>query len=71
MVDDCAALCFGMDCGCSFSEKCGQAVSNYEVLNRIIDDITDILSLGCDIFSMKIFQPLGVCLRRDFGTKKS
>ena len=51
MADDCAALGFEMDCGHAFSEKYGQAVSNHEVLDRIIDDITDIPLLGSAIYS--------------------
>lgn len=51
MADDCAALGFEMDCGHAFSEKYGQAVSNHEALDRIIDDITDIPLLGSAIYS--------------------
>lgn len=51
MADDCVALGFEMDCGDAFSEKYRQAVYNYEVLDRIIDDVTDILLLGSAIYS--------------------
>lgn len=42
MAHDCATLDFEMDCGHDFSEKYGQAANNYEALDRIIDDVTDI-----------------------------
>ena len=51
MADDCAALGFEMDCGHAFSEKYGQAASNHEALDRIIDDVTDIPLLGSAIYS--------------------
>jgi hypothetical protein len=51
MADDCAALGFEMDCGHAFSEKYGQAVNNYEALDRIIDEVTDIPLLGSAIYS--------------------
>lgn len=51
IADDCAALGFEMDCGHAFSEKYGQASSNHEILNRIIDDVTDIHLLGAAIYS--------------------
>ncbi len=51
MADDCATLGFEMDCGNAFSEKYGNAVHNYEVLNRIIDDVTDVSLLGSAIYS--------------------
>lgn len=51
MADDCDALGFEMDCGHSFSEKYGQAVSNHEELGKIIDEITDIPLLGSAIYS--------------------
>ena len=51
IADDCAALGFEMDCGHAFSEKYGQASSNHEILNRIIDDVTDIHLLGSAIYS--------------------
>ena len=51
MADDCVALGFEMDCGHAFSEKYGQAAKNYEALDRIIDDVTDIPLLGSAIYS--------------------
>lgn len=51
IADDCAALGFEMDCGHAFSEKYGQASTNHEILNRIIDDVTDIHLLGSAIYS--------------------
>jgi hypothetical protein len=51
MADDCDALGFGMDCGRSFSEKYGQAVSCHEALERIINNVTDIPLLGSAIYS--------------------
>lgn len=51
MADDCAALGFEMDCGHAFYEKYGQAASNYEALDKIIDDVTDIPLLGSAIYS--------------------
>lgn len=51
MADDCAALGFEMDCGHAFSEKYGNAVNNYEALDRIIDDVNDIPLLGSAIYS--------------------
>ncbi len=51
MADDCATLGFEMDCGHAFSEKYGQAVNNYEVLDRVINDITDVSLLGSAIYS--------------------
>ncbi len=51
MADDCAVLGFEMDCGHAFSEKYGQAASNHEALDKIIDDVTDILLLGSAIYS--------------------
>lgn len=51
MADDCAALGFEMDCGHAFSEKYGQAANNYEALDRLIDDVTDIPLLGSTIYS--------------------
>lgn len=50
-ADDCDALGFDMDCGHAFQEKYGHAVSNHESLDRIIDDVTDILLLGSAIYS--------------------
>ena len=62
MADDCAALGFEMDCGHAFSERYGQAANNHEALNRILDDVTDIHPPAgvCNLFSMEIFQPLGI-----------
>lgn len=51
MADDCAALGFKMDCGHAFSEKYDNAANNYEALDRIIDDVTDISLLGSAIYS--------------------
>ncbi|MGN1113257.1 MAG: hypothetical protein ACI4RP_08635 [Acutalibacteraceae bacterium] len=51
MADDCYALGFVMDCGHAFSEKYGQAFSNYEELKKTIDDVTDIHLLGSAIYS--------------------
>ncbi len=51
MADDCAALGFEMDCGNAFSEKYGNAVNNREALDSIINDVTDIPSLGSAIYS--------------------
>lgn len=51
MADDCAALGFEMDCGHAFSEKYGNAFNNYEELDKIIDDVTDINLLGSAIYS--------------------
>ncbi len=51
MADDCDALGFVMDCGHAFSEKYGNAANNYEALDRIIDDVTDISLLGSAIYS--------------------
>lgn len=51
MADDCDDLGFEMDCGHAFSTKYGQAASNHEALERIIDDITDIPLLGSAIYS--------------------
>lgn len=52
IADECDALGFEMDCGNAFSDKYGQApFSNYEELEKIIDDITDIFLLGSAIYS--------------------
>lgn len=51
MADDCAALGFQMDCGHAFLEKYGQAANNYEALEKIIEDVTDIPLLGSAIYS--------------------
>lgn len=42
MADDCEALGFVMDCGHAFFEKYGNAANNFEALERIIGQITDI-----------------------------
>ena len=59
MADDCAALGFEMDCGHAFSEKYGQAANNYEALDRIIDDVTDIPLLGSAIYSQCFATDIG------------
>lgn len=51
MADDCETLGFKMDSGQAFSEKYGNAKNNYEALDRIIDDVTDISLLGSAIYS--------------------
>lgn len=51
MADDCAALGFEMDCGHVFERAYGKAVNNYEELDHIIDDVTDIPLLGSAIYS--------------------
>lgn len=51
MADDCEALGFRMDCGYAFSEKYGKAASQYDDLDKIIDDVTDIDLLGSAIYS--------------------
>lgn len=51
MADDCDALGFEMDCGNSFAETYGEAVHNYEELDKIIDSVTDIKLLGSAIYS--------------------
>lgn len=51
MADDCENLGFNMDCGHAFSEKYGQAANNYEALEKIIGDVTDISLLGSAIYS--------------------
>lgn len=40
-----------MDNGNAFSEKYGKAVNNYDALDIIIDDVTDIPLLGSAIYS--------------------
>ncbi len=52
MADDCEMLGFEMDCGNAFGERYGKAVNDYEVLDRIIDDIDDISLLGSAIYSL-------------------
>ncbi|MFV0363826.1 MAG: hypothetical protein ACK5LL_12190, partial [Suipraeoptans sp.] len=51
MADDCETLGFEMDCGHAFEEMYGDAVHNYEKLDEIIDDVTDIKLLGSAIYS--------------------
>lgn len=51
MADDCEALGFEMDCGHAFENVYGDAVHNYEKLDKIIDDVTDIKLLGSAIYS--------------------
>ena len=51
MADDCRVLGFIMDCGNAFSEKYKGAFNNYDVLNSVIEDITDISLLGSAIYS--------------------
>ena len=41
MADDCEALGFVMDCGHAFTEKYGDAASNFEALERIIGEVTE------------------------------
>lgn len=50
-ADDCARLGFEMDSGKTFSEVYGEAFTNYEALQKVIDDITDIYLLGSAIYS--------------------
>lgn len=51
MADDCDALGFEMDCGHAFSEKYGNAANNFEALESIIGQVTDIPLLGSAIYS--------------------
>lgn len=51
MGKECDALGFKIDCGHAFSEKYGQAATDYEELDRIINDVTDISLLGAAIYS--------------------
>lgn len=51
LADDCEALGFEMDCGHAFSEKYGDAASDNEALDKIIDDVDDIPLLGSAIYS--------------------
>ena len=51
MADDCETLGFVMDCGHAFSEKYGNAASDFKELKRIIGQITDIPLLGSAIYS--------------------
>ncbi len=50
MADDCAALGFDMDCGQVFSDKYGQAISDYRALCSIINDVNDINLLGSAVY---------------------
>lgn len=52
MADDCNALGFKMDYGQAFSEKYVNSADNYEALNKIIKDVTNIYLLGSAIYSM-------------------
>lgn len=49
--DECVAVGFKMDCGCAFTEKYGEAISNYNELYKMIEDVTDVYLLGSAIFS--------------------
>lgn len=51
LANDCEALGFEMDCGHAFSEKYGDAASDNEALDKIIDDVDDIPLLGSAIYS--------------------
>lgn len=51
LANDCEALGFEMDCGHTFSEKYGDAASDNEALDKIIDDVDDIPLLGSAIYS--------------------
>ena len=51
MADDCDDLGFEMDCGKAFSEKYSGAFNDYQILEQIIDDVTDIELLGSAIYS--------------------
>ena len=51
IADECAALGFEMDCGNAFEREYGRAVFDYNELNNIIDNITDIPLLGSAIYS--------------------
>lgn len=51
MADDCRALGFEMDCGQAFSEKYDGAFNHKKVLERIINDVTDISLLGSAVYS--------------------
>lgn len=51
MADDCDALGFKMDCGNAFEQLYGKAANDYEELDKIIDDVTDISLLGSAIYS--------------------
>lgn len=51
MADACAALGFEMDCGHAFSEKYDNAAHDYDALDAIIGQVTDIPLLGSAIYS--------------------
>ncbi len=51
MADDCEALGFEMDCGNAFEQLYGKAVHDYEELDKVIDNVTDIFLLGSAIYS--------------------
>lgn len=51
MADDCDALGFEMDCGHAFSKKYGNVANNFEALERIIRQVTDIPLLSSAIYS--------------------
>lgn len=51
MADDCDALGFKMDCGNAFEQLYGKAAHDYEELDKIIDNVTDISLLGSAIYS--------------------
>ena len=51
LADDCEALGFEMDCGHAFTETYGDAASNSDALERIIDAVDDIPLLGSAIYS--------------------
>ena len=51
LADDCEAMGFQMDCGKAFSGQYGSAASNYNELNKVIDDVTDIQLLGSAVYS--------------------
>lgn len=51
IADDCEDLGFKMDCGNGFEEKYGEAVSDNDVLVKVIASVTDILLLGSAIYS--------------------
>ena len=48
---ECDALGFEIECSHAFSEKYGQAATDYEALDRIINNVTDIFLLGAAIYS--------------------
>ncbi|MBQ8418520.1 MAG: hypothetical protein IJX10_07840 [Phascolarctobacterium sp.] len=51
MGDECISLGFEMDCGRAFSDLYGEAIKDYEKLNIIIEEVTDIYLLGSAILS--------------------